>query len=226
MGSGPKRILALGAHSDDIEIGCGGTLIRLVAERRGLEVLWAVFAANPARGGGPEVSRRVPRRPGVGESGHQGLSGRLPAVHGRSGERRLRIAQEGVLPRHPGILDALGPQDIVVANRFLCHMDPGDAERCLRNVARLVCPGGHLFVSGIDLDVRRVLSRLLGELWKGCVNHQHLGTIPSLQLPGEVIACGRGARCAVTTRARYGPARFGQSLASSSRERTRTTGRR
>jgi len=49
---------------------------------------------------------------------------------------------------------ALGPQDIVVANNFLCHMEPPEAERCLRNIARLVSPGGYLFVSGIDLDVR------------------------------------------------------------------------
>ena len=48
-GAGPKRILALGAHSDDIEIGCGGTILRLVAERCGLEVLWIVFAATPER---------------------------------------------------------------------------------------------------------------------------------------------------------------------------------
>jgi SAM-dependent methyltransferase len=54
----------------------------------------------------------------------------------------------------PEIVDALGPQDIVVANNFLCHMDAPEAERCLRNIARLVSPGGYLFVSGIDLDVR------------------------------------------------------------------------
>jgi LmbE family N-acetylglucosaminyl deacetylase len=46
---GPKRILALGAHSDDLEIGCGGTLLRLIAERRGLEVLWVVFCSTPQR---------------------------------------------------------------------------------------------------------------------------------------------------------------------------------
>jgi SAM-dependent methyltransferase len=56
----------------------------------------------------------------------------------------------------------LGPQDIVVANKFLCHMAPPDAERCLRNMAHLVSPGGYLFVSGIDLDVRTKVAVDLG----------------------------------------------------------------
>jgi len=54
----------------------------------------------------------------------------------------------------PTLADCLGEQDIVVANKFLCHMRPSDAERCLRNLARLVKPGGYLFVSGVDLEVR------------------------------------------------------------------------
>jgi SAM-dependent methyltransferase/mannose-6-phosphate isomerase-like protein (cupin superfamily) len=62
----------------------------------------------------------------------------------------------------PEILDALGCQDMVVANNFLCHMDPAEAERCLRNIARLVSPGGHLFVSGIDLNVRTKVALDLG----------------------------------------------------------------
>ncbi len=48
-GDRPKRILALGAHPDDIEIGCGGTILRLVAEQRGLEMLWVVFSSTPER---------------------------------------------------------------------------------------------------------------------------------------------------------------------------------
>jgi chemotaxis methyl-accepting protein methylase len=54
----------------------------------------------------------------------------------------------------PALQSLLGPQDIVVADRFLCHMKPAAAATCLRNIANLVRPGGYLFVSGIDLDVR------------------------------------------------------------------------
>jgi len=62
----------------------------------------------------------------------------------------------------PELPKRLGPQDIVVANKFLCHMAPPDAERCLRNLARLVNPGGYLFVSGIDLDIRTKVALELG----------------------------------------------------------------
>lgn len=64
----------------------------------------------------------------------------------------------------PLVVNTVGPQDMVVANRFLCHMDPAAAEKCLRNIARLVKPGGYLFVSGIDLDVRTKVAREMG--WK------------------------------------------------------------
>jgi len=46
---GARRVLCLGAHADDIEIGCGGTILRLAAERRDLEVRWVVFSSNPVR---------------------------------------------------------------------------------------------------------------------------------------------------------------------------------
>jgi hypothetical protein len=62
------------------------------------------------------------------------------------------------------IVHALGTQDVVVANRFLCHMEKAAAESCLRNVGRLVRPGGYLFVSGVDLDVRTRVAKELG--WK------------------------------------------------------------
>ena len=62
------------------------------------------------------------------------------------------------------ILDAIGPQDLVVASNFLCDMEATEAERCLRNIARLVSPGGYLLVSGIDLDLRTKVAFDLGWL--------------------------------------------------------------
>jgi chemotaxis methyl-accepting protein methylase len=62
----------------------------------------------------------------------------------------------------PKLINALGSQDMVVASNFLCHMVQADAEKCLRNIARLVSPGGYLFVSGIDLDVRTKIALELG----------------------------------------------------------------
>lgn len=63
----------------------------------------------------------------------------------------------------PGLVRLLGKQDIVVANNFLCHMPPQDAEKCLRNLASLVTPGGYLFVSGVDLDIRTKIA--VGSGW-------------------------------------------------------------
>ena len=71
---------------------------------------------------------------------------------------KWRVADAG----DPKIAALLGHQDIVIANRFLCHMNPPDAERCLRNLAQLVNPGGYLFVSGVDLDIRTRVAVDLG----------------------------------------------------------------
>lgn len=45
----PLNILCMGAHSDDIEIGCGGTLLRLSTEYPELYVTWVVFSAVSER---------------------------------------------------------------------------------------------------------------------------------------------------------------------------------
>lgn len=41
----PLTVLCLGAHSDDIEIGCGGTVLTLLDRHPGARVHWVVFAA-------------------------------------------------------------------------------------------------------------------------------------------------------------------------------------
>lgn len=48
-GRGLRRALCLGAHCDDIEIGCGGAILRLIRENPDLEFDWVVISSNDMR---------------------------------------------------------------------------------------------------------------------------------------------------------------------------------
>lgn len=47
--SSPLQVLCLGAHSDDIEIGCGGTILRLAQQYPFCKFHWVVFSAQGVR---------------------------------------------------------------------------------------------------------------------------------------------------------------------------------
>jgi LmbE family N-acetylglucosaminyl deacetylase len=46
----PLKVLFLGAHSDDIEIGCGGAVLELIKARPDVDIKWVVFSAPGVRG--------------------------------------------------------------------------------------------------------------------------------------------------------------------------------
>jgi LmbE family N-acetylglucosaminyl deacetylase len=48
-GTSPLQILCLGAHSDDIEIGCGGTILRLAEQYPNCVFHWVAFSAVGTR---------------------------------------------------------------------------------------------------------------------------------------------------------------------------------
>jgi LmbE family N-acetylglucosaminyl deacetylase len=43
------KILCLGAHADDVEIGCGGTILRLISEVPEVQFYWVVFSGGSKR---------------------------------------------------------------------------------------------------------------------------------------------------------------------------------
>jgi LmbE family N-acetylglucosaminyl deacetylase len=47
--SAQLNVLCLGAHCDDIEIGCGGTLLTLFRERADVHIYWQIFTSTPSR---------------------------------------------------------------------------------------------------------------------------------------------------------------------------------
>jgi LmbE family N-acetylglucosaminyl deacetylase len=54
----PIRLLCLGAHSDDIEIGCGGTLLHFITSDIPIHVDWCVLSGKQKRRVEAEASAR------------------------------------------------------------------------------------------------------------------------------------------------------------------------
>jgi len=53
-----RSILCIGCHADDIEVGCGGTILSLLAACPGLHVDWVVLSADGGRRNEAQTSAR------------------------------------------------------------------------------------------------------------------------------------------------------------------------
>lgn len=120
LSSRPRRIVALAAHPDDLEIGCGGTLLRLAAEVPELSVEYVLATGTAER---VEEARAAADLflPGV-------------PVHIRTGG-----LPDGRLPAHWAEVKELleqaaasGPADLVLAPRLT------DAHQDHRTIAEIV----------------------------------------------------------------------------------------
>src|SRR5262249_32160627 len=54
-----ERVLCVGAHSDDLEIGCAGTILRLTEREPPPEITWVVFSGPGLRGHEAQESART-----------------------------------------------------------------------------------------------------------------------------------------------------------------------
>ena len=77
------QILCIGAHCDDIDIGCGGTLLALLERNPGARVTWVVMGSTPVRARELRASaRRFLRRAGKAQVlVHQFRDGFFPAQY-------------------------------------------------------------------------------------------------------------------------------------------------
>ena len=111
--TGTPSILCLGSHSDDIEIGCGGTILRLAAQYPDCHFHWVVFSALGVR---EEEARRAAHL-FTGPSGPRGL--------------HLKKFQDGFMPYTGAAVKAVfeelkqtvSPDLILTHNRDDGHQD-------------------------------------------------------------------------------------------------------
>jgi LmbE family N-acetylglucosaminyl deacetylase len=132
--SSPRRILAVGAHPDDVEFGCGGILVKEIV--RGHEVtILSLSRGEAASSGDPRTRRRE------AEAAAEVMGARLEFIE-LEGDSRIEyrppnaVAIARVIRRvRPHLLLAPSPEE----NQ---HPDHAKAGRLVRDAARLARYGG------------------------------------------------------------------------------------
>jgi LmbE family N-acetylglucosaminyl deacetylase len=114
------QVLALGAHCDDVEIGAGGTLLRLAAERAGTGVV--VCALTGGGTAGEEEARAAQRvfAPAGRLQVHDLPDGRLPAHWARVKDLLEALARES----SPHVVLAPRRNDAHQDHRLLAELVP------------------------------------------------------------------------------------------------------
>ena len=115
----PLQVLAIGAHSDDIEIGCAGTLMRWAAERP-IAVNWVVLAASGPRAAEARRSAKLVLRQARSHEVHLGgfRDGFLPAQWAEVKQFYESLKR---LPA-PDVIFTHEPRDLHQDHRIACEL--------------------------------------------------------------------------------------------------------
>ncbi len=89
-----RSVLCIGAHCDDIEIGCGGALLEMRKRCPGMHLLWVVFSGDDVR---EAETRAAARRFGVRAQDRVDVQ-RFPTSYFPSSAREIKDAFEALKP--------------------------------------------------------------------------------------------------------------------------------
>ena len=151
------NVLAIGAHPDDIEYGCGGTLIRYSHE--GHQVFLFIMTKGAA-GGDPDIREK-----------EQDASARIIGVKdifwGGYEDTNLPVTRQLII-RLENVIDKINPDLILVNHRYDTHQDHRNladatisATRNTKNLLFFEVPTTYNFVANIFVDITDVLQRKL-----------------------------------------------------------------
>jgi LmbE family N-acetylglucosaminyl deacetylase len=115
-----RRILCLGAHCDDIEIGCGGTILRWLREDPEREIYWKVFSSNPGRKREALKSAQLFLEPAESKkvAVRDYRDGFFPSLHGRMKDEFEKLKTEFV----PDLILTHYRHDLHQDHRVICEL--------------------------------------------------------------------------------------------------------
>ena len=172
------NILAIGAHPDDIEFGCGGTLIKYARNRARIELL---VMTDGARGGSPKVRRK-----------EQAAAAKVlgaTRVHWGGYRDTLLPSVRHIIDRMETILKAARPDFIFVNYPDDTHQDHRlvaraaiSATRWARNVLFYEGPTTVNFTPTVFIDIAAQIDRKVEAL------HRHQSQIGKTRIEGTPIS--------------------------------------
>ncbi len=147
------NILAIGAHPDDVEYGCGGSLLRFA--RKGCNVY--LFVATGGEGGGTAEARRREQEQSAKLLGAKNIfwggyhDTRLPL-----GKELITRIESVVKDVHPSLIFAHAPRDTHQDHRVLSEATLS-ATRYTRDVLLYEVPTTQDFMPTFFVDIRETL---------------------------------------------------------------------
>ncbi len=113
----PTRVLAIGAHPDDVEIGCGGALLAHAAAGSALHILTLSSGEN---GGGSDV-RKVESEAAAKALGAQIAFGGLPDTEMKANGETIRIIERVIREFRPTVVYTHSHHDTHQDHRAVHH---------------------------------------------------------------------------------------------------------